>query len=61
MVASSSTAVKQDYNEYMWTMCKEFQEVDNFAADTDSVVDRDNLSNAALANNLLQKVDAPDE
>lgn len=26
VVASSSTAVKQDYNEYMWTMRKEFTE-----------------------------------
>lgn len=26
VVASSSTAVKQDYNEYMWTMRKEFNE-----------------------------------
>ncbi|BES89463.1 unnamed protein product [Nesidiocoris tenuis] len=28
VVASSSTAVKQDYNEYMWTMRKEFSEPD---------------------------------
>lgn len=61
VVASSSTAVKQDYNEYMWTMRREIHEVEHFGADSDSVVDRDNLSNAALANNLLQKVDAPDE
>jgi hypothetical protein len=26
VVASSSTAVKQDYNEYMWTMRKDFAE-----------------------------------
>lgn len=26
VVASSSTSVKQDYNEYMWTMRKEFAE-----------------------------------
>ncbi|XP_065163721.1 uncharacterized protein [Atheta coriaria] len=26
VVASSSTGVKQDYNEYMWTMRKEFSE-----------------------------------
>jgi hypothetical protein len=26
VVASSSTAVKQDYNEYMWTMRKDFTE-----------------------------------
>ncbi|XP_026474334.1 uncharacterized protein LOC113378038 [Ctenocephalides felis] len=28
VVASSSTAIKQDYNEYMWTMTKEFSEPD---------------------------------
>uniref|UniRef100_A0A0V0GED9 Uncharacterized protein n=1 Tax=Triatoma dimidiata TaxID=72491 RepID=A0A0V0GED9_TRIDM len=28
VVASSSTAIKQDYNEYMWTMRKEFSEPD---------------------------------
>lgn len=28
VVASSSTAVKQDYNEYMWTMRKDFAEPD---------------------------------
>lgn len=26
VVASSSTSVKQDYNEYMWTMRKDFAE-----------------------------------
>lgn len=26
VVASSSTSVKQDYNEYMWTMRKDFSE-----------------------------------
>ena len=26
VVASSSTSIKQDYNEYMWTMRKEFSE-----------------------------------
>nr|XP_012149686.1 PREDICTED: uncharacterized protein LOC100877259 isoform X4 [Megachile rotundata] len=26
VVASSSTGVKQDYNEYMWTMRKDFSE-----------------------------------
>lgn len=26
VVASSSTSIKQDYNEYMWTMRKEFTE-----------------------------------
>ncbi|KAF5298445.1 hypothetical protein FQR65_LT01224 [Abscondita terminalis] len=28
VVASSSTSVKQDYNEYMWTMRREFSEPD---------------------------------
>lgn len=28
VVASSSTSVKQDYNEYMWTMRREFAEPD---------------------------------
>lgn len=28
VVASSSTSIKQDYNEYMWTMRKEFAEPD---------------------------------
>jgi len=28
VVASSSTSVKQDYNEYMWTMRKDFVEPD---------------------------------
>jgi hypothetical protein len=26
VVASSSTSIKQDYNEYMWTMRKDFAE-----------------------------------
>lgn len=26
VIASSSTSIKQDYNEYMWTMRKEFPE-----------------------------------
>lgn len=44
VVASSSTPVKQDYNEYMWTMRRDFPE-QQFTADTASVVDRDNISN----------------
>ncbi|XP_067623051.1 uncharacterized protein [Eurosta solidaginis] len=60
VVASSSTAVKQDYNEYMWTMRKEFQEPEPL--ETDSVV-RENLSNigreaAGLGN--YHKVDSPE-
>lgn len=60
MVASSSTAVKQDYNEYMWTMRKEFDEPEPL--ETESVV-RENLSNigreaASLGN--YHKVDLPE-
>ncbi|XP_063233921.1 uncharacterized protein LOC134537431 isoform X3 [Bacillus rossius redtenbacheri] len=43
VVASSSTAVKQDYNEYMWTMRKEFSEPEPHAAKPDLV----QVSNAA--------------
>ncbi|XP_037886203.1 uncharacterized protein LOC119635464, partial [Glossina fuscipes] len=42
VVASSSTAVKQDYNEYMWTMRKEFSEPEPL--DTETAV-KENLSN----------------
>ncbi|XP_016973255.1 uncharacterized protein LOC108040326 isoform X2 [Drosophila rhopaloa] len=60
VVASSSTAVKQDYNEYMWTMRKEFDEPEPL--ETESVV-RENLSNigreaASLGN--YHKVDSPE-
>lgn len=34
VVASSSTSVKQDYNEYMWTMRKEFSEPEPTATAT---------------------------
>lgn len=66
VVASSSTAVKQDYNEYMWTMRKLISEPEQTAFDTASTVDRDNLANSgreALANNQLHhsQVDLPDE
>lgn len=51
VIASSSTAVKQDYNEYMWTLRREFV-VDPpsvaasiTASETASVVERDNLAN----------------
>lgn len=40
VVASSSTAVKQDYNEYMWTMRREFDEPEPTV-----LVDRDNITN----------------
>ncbi|KAJ6648520.1 hypothetical protein Bhyg_03750 [Pseudolycoriella hygida] len=44
VVASSSTPVKQDYNEYMWTMRRDFPN-QQFISETASVVDRDNISN----------------
>ncbi|XP_073941167.1 uncharacterized protein [Choristoneura fumiferana] len=40
VVASSSTAVKQDYNEYMWTMRKEFSE-----PEPSVIVEQDNITN----------------
>lgn len=40
VVASSSTAVKQDYNEYMWTMRKEFSE-----PEPSILVERENITN----------------
>lgn len=40
VVASSSTAVKQDYNEYMWTMRREFAE-----PEPSVIVERDNIAN----------------
>lgn len=49
VIASSSTAVKQDYNEYMWTLRREYaadQPASSIAAcETASVVERDNLAN----------------
>lgn len=44
VVASSSTPVKQDYNEYMWTMRRDFPG-QQFSPDSASVVERDNISN----------------
>lgn len=35
VIASSSTAVKQDYNEYMWTMRKDFLEPEPGIVDPD--------------------------
>lgn len=63
-MASSSTAVKQDYNEYMWTMRKVNVEPDHFLSDTASTVDRDNQSNAGREAGSLfhhSQVDLPDE
>lgn len=64
VVASSSTAVKQDYNEYMWTMRKVFTDPDQTPFDSASTVDRDNLSNAGQLTNSQfhhSQVDLPDE
>ena len=66
-MASSSTAVKQDYNEYMWTMRKEFTEAEqSIISETPSspaaaIVARDNLTNInreVISN--LYKVDDPE-
>lgn len=66
MVASSSTAVKQDYNEYMWTMRKEFTEAEQSII-TETPVDaqavtRDNLTNInrEVISSLYNKVDVPE-
>ncbi|XP_077292278.1 uncharacterized protein LOC143915478 [Arctopsyche grandis] len=40
VVASSSTAVKQDYNEYMWTMRREFDEPEPTV-----LMERENITN----------------
>lgn len=55
VVASSSTAVKQDYNEYMWTMRKEFNDPEPFVCENSTTIassasscnnfERDNLTN----------------
>ncbi|XP_037927867.1 uncharacterized protein LOC119662339 [Teleopsis dalmanni] len=59
VVASSSTAVKQDYNEYMWTMRKEFTAAEPVESES---VTRENLSNigreaASLSN---YHIDSPE-
>lgn len=66
VVASSSTAVKQDYNEYMWTMREIATDNAPLAFDTVSTVEHDNL--AASRGTLSaggplhrSKVDIPDE
>lgn len=67
VVASSSTAVKQDYNEYMWTMRRLDVDPDPFLSDTASTIERDNLANSgreALGSQPQfhhSKVDLPDE
>lgn len=62
VVASSSTAVKQDYNEYMWTMRKEFNEPDPFYSETSSaIIERDNLANSGREDGLTsKKIDVPE-
>lgn len=64
MVASSSTAVKQDYNEYMWTMRKEFNDPEPYACETSSnLVERDNLANIGREVNNYppnNKIDVPE-
>lgn len=60
VVASSSTAVKQDYNEYMWTMRKEFIEPDPIVNDSVSTVVRENISNLGRELGNYHKVDSPE-
>lgn len=66
VVASSSTAVKQDYNEYMWTMRKEFPDPEPFISETSSaIVERDNLTNVGREVNSScyppsNKIDVPE-
>lgn len=64
VVASSSTAVKQDYNEYMWTMRKEFHDPEPFVSETSSaIVERDNLTNCGREVNNYppsNKIDVPE-
>lgn len=45
VVASSSTSVKQDYNEYVWTMRKEFNEPEPYLAEAVQL-ERDNKINS---------------
>uniref|UniRef100_A0A1Q3FKK4 Uncharacterized protein n=1 Tax=Culex tarsalis TaxID=7177 RepID=A0A1Q3FKK4_CULTA len=75
VVASSSTAVKQDYNEYMWTMRKEFNDPEPFvcensttlasSASTCNTFERDNLTNLGREVNNYppppsNKIDVPE-
>lgn len=64
VVASSSTAVKQDYNEYMWTMRKEFNDPEPYVCETSSsIVERDNLANIGREVNNYppnNKIDVPE-
>lgn len=56
VVASSSTAVKQDYNEYMWTMRKEFSE-----PEPSIIVEQDNITNFSKEAMHLQHSNKDDE
>lgn len=75
VVASSSTAVKQDYNEYMWTMRKEFNDPEPFTCENSSssttlasaacnnTFERDNLANLGREVNNYppsNKIDVPE-
>lgn len=63
VVASSSTAVKQDYNEYMWTMREIATDNEPLAFDSASTVERDNLANIGGETSQFHhsQVDLPDE
>lgn len=76
VVASSSTAVKQDYNEYMWTMRKEFNDPEPFVCESSATIassnatscnnfERDNLTNLGREVNNYppppnNKIDVPE-
>lgn len=66
VVASSSTAVKQDYNEYMWTMREVATDNEPLAFDSASTIERDNLATTgrdAVSTSQFHhsQVDLPDE
>lgn len=61
VVASSSTAVKQDYNEYMWTMRATATDNELLPFDSASTVERDNLANSGRDTFHHSQVDLPDE
>jgi hypothetical protein len=60
VVASSSTAVKQEYHEFIWTMRKEFSDPEPFISGTSATVD--NLANLGREanNHALSKLDFPE-
>lgn len=61
-MASSSTAVKQDYNEYMWTMRKEFTEAEQSIITDPLSAAHENVSNTnrEVISNFYNKVDDPE-